>query len=86
MERSRLEEENVIKDVKNLFRFKKLKTEKIETTIKDVRNLEDQKTRRLEKDQKTRTLEKEKKTNKESLDIDITNLFEQGYIRNIFEF
>ena len=41
MELSRLEEENVIKDVKNLFRFKKLKTETIETTTKGVRNLED---------------------------------------------
>ena len=54
MERSRLEEENIIKDVKNLFRFKKLKTETIDTTIKGVRNLENQKKTRKLEHQKTK--------------------------------
>ena len=33
-----LEEENIIKDVRNLFRLKKLKQETIATTIIDIRN------------------------------------------------
>ena len=34
-----LEDENIIKDVKNLFRFEKPKREAIYTPIKDIRNL-----------------------------------------------
>ena len=33
------EEENIIKDVRNLFRLEKLKKETIDTTIKDIRNI-----------------------------------------------
>ena len=39
MENSRHKEENIIKDVRNLFRLKKLKTETIDTTVKDIENL-----------------------------------------------
>ena len=39
MEKPRLEEENKIKDVKNLFRLEKPKRETTDTTIKDIRNL-----------------------------------------------
>ena len=39
MEISRLEEENIIKGVRNLSRLVKLKKEAIDTTIKDIRNL-----------------------------------------------
>ena len=35
----RLEEENIIKDVRNLFRLEKVKKEIIDTTIKDIRNI-----------------------------------------------
>ena len=38
MENARLEEENIIKDERNLFRLEKLKEETIDTTIKDIRN------------------------------------------------
>ena len=34
-----IEEENIIKDVKNPFRLKKLQKETIDTTIKGIRNL-----------------------------------------------
>ena len=34
-----LEQENIIKDVRNLFRLEKLKKETIDTTIKDTKNL-----------------------------------------------
>ena len=37
MQNQRLEEESIIKDVRSLFRFKKLKKETIDTTIKDIR-------------------------------------------------
>ena len=33
------EEENIIKDARNIFRLEKLKKETTETTIKDIRNL-----------------------------------------------
>ena len=39
MESPSLEQENIIKDVRTLFRLKKLKKKTIETTIKDIRNL-----------------------------------------------
>ena len=39
IENRRLEEENIIKDVRNLFRLKKLKKETTDTTIKSIRNL-----------------------------------------------
>ena len=39
MENSRHKEENIIEDVRNLFRLKKLKTETIDTTVKDIENL-----------------------------------------------
>ena len=45
MESSSLGEENIIKDVRNLFRLEKLKKETNDITIKDVRNLS-----RLEKE------------------------------------
>ena len=35
---SRLEEENIIKDVRNLFRLKKTKKETTDTAITDIRN------------------------------------------------
>ena len=37
MENPRLEEENIIKDVKNLFRLEKQKSETIHTKMKDIR-------------------------------------------------
>ena len=39
IESSVLEEEQIVKDVKNLFRLKKPKTETIDTTIKDIRSI-----------------------------------------------
>ena len=39
MESPRLEEENIIKDVRNLFRLERLKKETTDITIKDIRNL-----------------------------------------------
>ena len=39
MEHSWFEEENIIKDIRNLFRLDNLKKETIDTTIKDIRNL-----------------------------------------------
>ena len=39
MESSNLEEKNIIKDLKDFFRLKKLKKETIDTTIKIIRNL-----------------------------------------------
>ena len=39
MENSTLEEENVIEDVRNLFRLAKLKRETTDITIKDIGNL-----------------------------------------------
>ena len=39
IENPKLEKENIIEDIRNLFRFKKLKKETIDTTIKDTRNL-----------------------------------------------
>ena len=39
MENARLEDENIIKDARYLFRLEKLKEETIDTTIKDIRNL-----------------------------------------------
>ena len=38
-ESPRLEEENIIKDVRYLFRLEKLKKETIDTTVKDIRNI-----------------------------------------------
>ena len=35
----RLEEDNIIKDVRNLFRLKKLQKETTDTTTKDIKNL-----------------------------------------------
>ena len=39
MEKPRPEEENIVKDVKNLFRLEKLKKETTDTTIWDIINL-----------------------------------------------
>ena len=39
MERSNIEEKNIIKDLKDFFRLKKLKKETTDTTIKIIRNL-----------------------------------------------
>ena len=39
MENPRPEEENIIEDVRNLFRLEKLEKETVDTTIKDIRNL-----------------------------------------------
>ena len=39
MEHPRFEEENIIKDIRNLFRLENLKKETIDTTIKDIKNL-----------------------------------------------
>ena len=72
MEISRLEEENIIKSVRNLSRLDKLKKEAIDTTIKDIRNL--------------LRLEKKNKENKDRIIIDTRNLFEHGDIRNFFRF
>ena len=47
MQSPSFEEENIIKDVRNLFRLEKLKIETSDTTIKGIRNLF-----RLEKENK----------------------------------
>ena len=47
MENARLEEENIIKDVRNLFRLEKIRKETNDTTVKDIRNLS-----KLEKENK----------------------------------
>ena len=60
-ESSRLVEENIIKDVRNLFRLKIIKKETIDTTIKDMRNLY--------------SLEKENKTIKDRIIMNIRNIF-----------
>ena len=39
IENPRTEEEKIIKDVKNLFKFEKLKKDTTDTTIKEIRNL-----------------------------------------------
>ena len=39
MESSILDNEDIIKDVRNLFRLEKVKTETTDTTIKSIRNL-----------------------------------------------
>ena len=39
MKNSKLEEENIIKDGRNLFRLEKIKKETIDTAIKDKRNI-----------------------------------------------
>ena len=53
MENSTLEEENVIEDVRNLFRLAKLKKETTDTTIKDIGNLFRQKKKIIIKKLKT---------------------------------
>ena len=72
MESPRLEEENTIKDVRNLFRLEKLKKETNNTTVKDIRCLF--------------RLKKENKETKDRIIIDIRNLFKYGDIGNIFTF
>ena len=61
MENPRPEEENIIKDVRNLFRLEKLKKETIDTIIKDIGNLF--------------RLEKENKAIKDRMLRDIRNVF-----------
>ena len=63
IENPRPEEENIIKNVRNLFILKKLRKEIIDNTIKDIRNLF-----RLEK------AKKKKKLNTEYLEISKTFL------------
>ena len=55
-------EENIIKDLRNLFRLKKLKNETNDVAIKGTRNLF--------------RLEKENKAIKDKINTDIRNLFE----------
>ena len=77
MEIPSLEEENIIKDVTNLFRLEKIKKETIDTTIKDIRSLfrvekenEEIKGRILRDIRKVFRLEK----NKEIKDIILRNI------------
>ena len=87
------EEENIIKDVRNLFRLEKLKTETTDTTMKDITYLF-----RLEKENKETNdrirrdirndfgLEKENKAIKDIILRDIRNLFEheeEGYYKPV---
>ena len=65
------EEENIIKDVRNLFRLEKLKKETIDTTIKDIRNLF--------------SLEKENKASKDRILRDIRNPFENEQEENYYK-
>ena len=69
---SRLEEENIVKDVRNLFRLIKIKKETIDVTSKVVRNLF--------------RLENENKAIKYRIIIGIRNLFKHGDIKMIFRF
>ena len=83
MKNPRPEEENIIKDVRNLFRLEKLKKKTIDTTIKVIRNLF-----RLEKENKAIKdriirdirnvfiLENENKAIKDIIVRDIKNIFE----------
>ena len=57
MGNARPEKENIIKDVRNLFRLEKLRKETIDTTTKDIRNIF--------------RLEKENKANKNRIRRDI---------------
>ena len=72
MKSSRLEKENIIKDVRNLFRLKTLNKKTTDTTIKVLKNLF--------------RLKKENKEFIDSAVIGIRNPFEYGDIRNIFRF
>ena len=65
------EEENIINDVRNLFRLEKLKEQTIDTTIKDIWNLF--------------RLEKENKTIKDIIFRDIRNLFENEAKENYYQ-
>ena len=72
MKSSRLEKENIIKDVRNLFRLEKINKKTIDTTIKVLKNIF--------------RLKKENKEIIDSVVIGIRNPFEHGDIRNIFRF
>ena len=63
-------EDNIIKDVKNLFRLKKPKQETCDTAIRDIRNLF--------------RLKKENEVIQDRVLLDIRNLFEHEDIRNRF--
>ena len=88
----RPEEENIIKDVRNLFRLEKLKKETIDTTIKNTKNIF-----RLEKENKvikdrilkdirnSFRLEKENKATKDIILRDIRNLFEYEEEENCYK-
>ena len=85
METSMLEEENIIKDVSNIFRLEKLKKETTDTTIKGIRNLfrlekenEEIKDRILRDTKNVFGLKKENKAIKDRITRDIRNLFEHG--------
>ena len=71
MESPSLEEENIIKDVRNFFRLEKLKKETIDTTIKGIRNLF--------------RLEKENKVIKDTILGDIINPFENDKEANFYK-
>ena len=83
MESVSLEQENIIKDVRNLFRLEKLKKETIDTTIKDTKNLlrqeeenEEIKNRVFRDIRYVFRLKKENKVIKDKILRDIRNLFE----------
>ena len=71
MESPSLKEENIIKDVKNLFRLEKLKDETINTSIKDIRNLF--------------RIEKENKAIKDRLIRDNKSLLENEQAENYYK-
>ena len=62
--------ENIIKDVRNHFKLKKIKKETNDTAAQDIRNLF--------------RLKKENKVIKDRILRDIRNLFDHGDTRNIF--
>ena len=83
MENTRCEEENIVKDVRNLSRLKKLKKETTDTTAKDIRNIfrlekenEEIEYRILRDIRKVFWLEKENKVIKDIILTNIRNLFE----------
>ena len=71
MESLSLKEENIIKDVRNLFRLEKLKDKAINTSIKDIRNLF--------------RIEKENKAIKDRLIRDNKSLLENEQAENYYK-
>ena len=86
-----LEKEKIIKDVRNLFRLKKLKKQTIDITIKDIKNLfrpeknEEMKDKILRDVRDVFRLEKRNKAIKDIILRNIRNLFENEEEENYYK-